>query len=110
MQENLILQNNQRAAFCVAGGNANPDPVHLFAENFDVEMWNSDRIMELDGKFRNKSFCCIKGPKCGSSHFFLHLSLLQKYYTHIYIENHKLTIYFHYSIRIPHFNIKIFCE
>jgi hypothetical protein len=36
-----------------------PDPVHLFAENFDVEMWNSDRIMELDGKFRNKSFCCI---------------------------------------------------
>jgi hypothetical protein len=31
-----------------------PDPVHLFAENFDVEMWNSDRIMELDGKFRNK--------------------------------------------------------
>jgi hypothetical protein len=24
-----------------------PDPVHLFAENFDVEMWNSDRIMEI---------------------------------------------------------------
>jgi hypothetical protein len=100
MQENQILQNNQRAAFCVAGGNANlsfnfiwpmrmifnvqcnlfnrlkrtlplgPDPVHLFAENFDVEMWNSDRIMEIDGKFRNKPFCCIKGPKCGSSHFF----------------------------------------
>jgi hypothetical protein len=23
MQENQILQNNQRAAFCVAGGNAN---------------------------------------------------------------------------------------
>jgi hypothetical protein len=45
------------------------DPVHLFAENFDVEMWNSDRIMEIDGKFRNKPFCCIKGPKCGSSHF-----------------------------------------
>jgi hypothetical protein len=44
----------------------------------------SYKIMELDGKFRNKSFCCIKGPKCGSSHFFLHLSLLQKYYTHIY--------------------------
>lgn len=66
-----------------------PDPVHLFAENFDVEMWNSDRIMEIDGKFRNKPFCCIKGPKCGSSHFFLHLSLLQKYYTHIYIENHS---------------------
>jgi len=44
--------------------------VHLFAENFDVEMWNSDRIMEIDGKFRNKPFCCIKGPKCGSSHFF----------------------------------------
>jgi hypothetical protein len=38
------------------------DPVHLFAENFDVEMWNSDRIMEIDGKFRNKPFCCIKGP------------------------------------------------
>ena len=60
-----------------------PDPVHLFAENFDVEMWNSDRIMAIDGKFRNKPFCCIKGPKCGSSHFFTLESVTKILYTYI---------------------------
>jgi hypothetical protein len=38
-----------------------PDPVHLFAENFDVEMWNSDRIMEIDGKYQRAAFCVAGG-------------------------------------------------
>lgn len=54
--------------------------MHLFAENFDVEMWNSDRIMEIDGKFRNKPFCCITCPTCtcGSIEFFFTLEPVTK--------------------------------
>jgi hypothetical protein len=58
--------------------------VSVFCGYFSHVNLSHIRIMEIDGKFRNKPFCCIKGPKCGSRHFFLHLSLLQKYYTHIY--------------------------
>ena len=31
-----------------------PDPVKLFAQNFDVEMWNSDYLMKIEGKAYNK--------------------------------------------------------